>query len=268
VNKRLFYSNLDKFSEILQMNATNLQAFFFHSKVYVEGIRKSISMVEKYCRKGTTILDLGCGTGFLSMQLASLGFYVEGIDVEPDNFETIKEFKKRRGLQIEIWKALENSNTGFQFYDGIKIPFGNQSFDDVVAHAVVEHIPVENINQLFQEISRVLKPCGYFLIFRTPRRQALIEHVARILRMGSHDVLMDESEIISMLKNNNFEVICFQRTDMVFGSLPGKLQCILNFLSPVLLIVDRLALRTPLSIIAHHMRIIARKQIHKKDQHL
>jgi len=260
LNKKLFYANLDKFSKILLDNATNLQAFLFNSTIYVEGIRKSVSQVENYCKKGSRILDLGCGTGFLSTELSSLGFYVEGIDVEADNPEMIKEFKKRRGLQTEIWKALENSNTRFKFYDGIKIPYSDQSFDAVVAHAVIEHISVDNIDKTFQEIQRVLKPGGYFFIFRTPRKQALMEYVARILGIGSPHVLMEEQGIISMLNTNNFEVVSFQKTDMVLGFLPGKLQDVWNFLSHDLLIIDKLLLKTPLSYLAHHMQILCRKR--------
>lgn len=259
MNKKLFYANLYHFSKILLDSATNLQSFLLHSKIYVDGIRKSVTEVEKYYKKGAKILDLGCGTGFLSMELSSLGFYVEGIDVE-DNPEIIKEFKKRRGLQTEIWKALENSNTSFKFYDGIKIPYSDETFDAVVAHAVIEHIPVDNIDKTFQEIQRVLKQGGYFFIFRTPRKQALMEHVASILGIGSHHVLMEEQGIISMLNTNNFEVVSFQRTDMVLGFLPGKLQDVWNFLSHALLIIDKLLLKTPLSYLAHHMQILCRKR--------
>lgn len=258
MNKKLFYANLDNFSKILTNNGTNLQAFLFNSQIYIEGIRKSVSQVENYCKQGSRILDLGCGTGFLSMQLASLGFRVYGLDVE-HNPETIGEFVKKEGLQSKIWKALENDSTSLQFYDGINFPFGDQCFDAVMAHAVVEHIPFHTINYVFQEIQKVLKPCGYFFIFRTPRKQALMEHMARVLHMGSHSELMDEQELISMLKTNDFEVVSFRRTDMVLGVLPGKVQDVWNFLSPALLAVDELLLETPLSNVAHHIQIVCQK---------
>lgn len=258
MNKKHFYANLDRFSEILQDNSTNLQTFLFHSKVYVEGMRKSISIVEKCCKKGVRILDLGCGTGCLSMQLSTLGFYVKGIDVR-SNVEMIEEFKKKRGLQIEIWKALDSSNCRLRFYDGTTIPFNDQSFDAVIAHAVIEHIPAENLNPLLQEIQRVLKLKGYLFIFRSPRQQAYAEHVARILRMGAHNVLMNEYQVASMLEKNGFEVLCSQRTDVVFGVLPGKLQYVWNSLSPILAVIDELLLKTPISHFAHNMQIVCLK---------
>jgi SAM-dependent methyltransferase len=258
LDKGLFYANLDKFSNILRNHDTNLQAFIFNSQVYVEGIRRSLSQVENYCKKGSRILDLGCGTGFLSMQLASLGFRVDGVDVEHSS-ETIKEFTKKTGLQNEIWAAMKNNSVSLQFYDGINLPFDNQCFDAVIAHAVVEHIPLNIINCVFHEIQRVLKPGGYFFIFRTPRKQAIVEYTARFMRLGSHDELMGEHELISLLKTNGFEVISFRRTDMVFGVLPGKMQNVWNFLSPALMRVDEMLLETPFSYFAHHMQIVSQK---------
>lgn len=72
-------------------------------------------------------MDLGCGTGFISMLLADLGFSVEGIDTKLNNSEMIEEFLKRKDLQTKIWKSIEdeNENIRFCFYNGIEIPFNN-----------------------------------------------------------------------------------------------------------------------------------------------
>ena len=75
-NKKQSKFILDKFSKILQLNSSDLQTFFFHSKIYVEGIRESVSEVEKYLKRDARILDIGCGTGLISMLLADLGFSV------------------------------------------------------------------------------------------------------------------------------------------------------------------------------------------------
>jgi SAM-dependent methyltransferase len=197
------------------------------------------------------------------MQLGSSGFRVDGLDVE-HNPETIEEFKKKDGLQTRIWRGLENVSTSFLFYEGVMLPFDDQCFDAVVAHAVVEHISPNVVSSLFQEIKRVLKPCGYFFLFRTPRKQALTEHMARTLHMGSHNKLMGEQELISMLTMNGFEVISFRRTDLVFGVLRGRMQNIWNLMSPALLMVDEMLLETPLSRLAHHMQVVCQKPVESK----
>ena len=175
----------------------------------------------------------------------------------------IEEFLERKDLQTKIWKSIEgeNENIRFRFYNGMEISFNNQVFDAVFVNAVVEHIPAERLDFVFREIRRVLKIGGNFLIFRTPRKQSYAEHVARILQMGSHNILMDERETISMLKINGFKIIDLKRTDMVFGALPGKLQDIWNFLSPVLLIIDKLLLKTPINYLAHHMQVVCQRNL-------
>jgi len=259
MGKDRFYSNREKFSKILIKHDTNLSTFLFDSQVYVEGIRESVSEVKKCCKPGSKILDLGCGTGFLAMQLASLGFRVRGIDVEHKNSEKIEEFKKKKGLQLKIWRALENDNLKLSFYDGLKLPFANRSMESVVAHAVIEHIPKANLPILVEEIRRVLKPGGLFFIFRTPRRQAYAEHLSKFLKLGSHEILMDEQKVAFLLETHGFKIISHQRTDMIIGCLPGKLQDIWNLLSPFLLKLDKLLLKTPLNYFAHYMRIVCLK---------
>ena len=108
------------------------------------------------------------------------------------------------------------------------------------------------------EINRVLKPNGKFYIFRTPRRQSYAEHLAKFLGMGSHEILMDENEVMNQLEDNGFTVLSAKRTDMIIEYIPGLLP-VLNLLSPILLIVDSILLMTPLSFFAHHMQIISLK---------
>lgn len=259
MNKKQFYSNLKQFEKILLDNSTSLQSFLFHSKGYVEGIRRSISETEKYCKLEANILDLGCGTGFSSMCLSSLGFYVYGIDTKVNNPEMIEELKKRRGLQDKIWRTLKSNNLKFCFYNGIKLPFDNKSFDAVVAHAVIEHIPINNVDLLLREIRRIFKKNGYFFIFRTPREQSYAECIARILHLGSHKVLIDERKLLFKLKKNGFKIVSIKRTDLFFWNLPGKFQYLWNFLSPTLLIIDQILLKTALNYFAHNIQIVCRR---------
>lgn len=264
MHEKQFALIFNKFSKILQFNSASLQDFIFHSKIYVEGIRKSVIEVKKYCKKNSKVLDFGCGTGFISMLLANSGpFKVEGIDVKLNNPEMIEKLSKRKGLQAKIWKNIENENKNinFHFYNGIKVPFKDKTFDAVFAHATIEHVPTERLCFMFREIQRTLKPGGYFFIFRTPRKQSYAEYVARILQMGSHNVLMDENSLISMVEENGFKILSFKRTDLVFGVLPGKLQTIWNFLFPILLIIDKSLLKTPLNNFAHNVSIICQRNL-------
>lgn len=90
----------------------------------------------KYCNK---ILEIGAGAGWQSLKLVELGFEVEAIDIENSNYRSLQVFPVK-------------------LYDGINIPFNDSTFDIVYSSNVMEH--VENIDDLFMDISRVLSIRG------------------------------------------------------------------------------------------------------------
>lgn len=72
------------------------------------------------------------------------------------------------------------------------MPYGDQTFDIVVCVDVLEH--VSDLNQVINEIVRVLKPSGYLAydtINRTPLARfatvTLAEDILGILPRGTHD---------------------------------------------------------------------------------
>ncbi len=99
------------------------------------------------------ILDLCCGTGRHSIELARRGFSVTGIDLSDVLLRHAK--KKSEGLDIEYYQG-----------DMRSLPFASSSFDVVLnlftsfGYFVEDH---ENV-QVLAEIARVLKPNGQFLI--------------------------------------------------------------------------------------------------------
>jgi SAM-dependent methyltransferase len=50
---------------------------------------------------GGPILDLGCGTGRIALDLASHGYEVTGVDSDPDLIEALGTRARERGLQVE-----------------------------------------------------------------------------------------------------------------------------------------------------------------------
>jgi 2-polyprenyl-6-hydroxyphenyl methylase / 3-demethylubiquinone-9 3-methyltransferase len=103
------------------------------------------------------VLDVGCGGGFLSNHLGSLGHRVTGLDASRD------------ALAI----AARYDQTGLVRYqqgDALQLPFADASFDAVCAMDFLEH--VESPDQVIAEAARVLKPSGVFF-FHTFNRNFL-----------------------------------------------------------------------------------------------
>lgn len=94
-------------------------------------------------------LDFGCGPGLSTRFLAKLGFDVIGVDI---NENMLKE------------AICEPDGIPFARINHGKIPFQNNSFDFVLAVLVLLEMPnLEEMKVALCEISRILKPGGFFL---------------------------------------------------------------------------------------------------------
>jgi 2-polyprenyl-6-hydroxyphenyl methylase/3-demethylubiquinone-9 3-methyltransferase len=100
--------------------------------------------------EGLRALDVGCGGGYLSEELARLGFKVSGADPAPASLAAAQSHAKQSGLTIDYREAQAES-----------LPFPDGSFDLVTCCDVLEH--VQDLNLVLSEIARVLKPGGIFI---------------------------------------------------------------------------------------------------------
>lgn len=100
-----------------------------------------------YRARKPRILDVGCGAGFLSNQLAKEGFDVTAVDLSLDC------------LQIARGRD-ETKTVKYMVGDAYHLPFDPGSFDVVTCTDLLEH--VSHPQKVVQEISRVLKMNGFF----------------------------------------------------------------------------------------------------------
>ena len=113
-------------------------------------------------------LELGCGTGFFTLNLKLAGVIDEGhvTDLSPGMVEVAQ--RNARGLGFEVEGRVA---------DAERLPYDDDTFDIVIGHAVLHHIP--DLEQAFREILRVLKPGGRFVFAGEPTRHG--DYVARRL---------------------------------------------------------------------------------------
>src|SRR5580692_11125273 len=104
-------------------------------------------------------LEIGSGTGYFSLNLLRAGLIGEATcsDISPGMLETLQSNAERLGLEVHTQPA-----------DAEKLPFADESFDLVLGHAILHHIP--DLPRAFAEFERVLAPGGTLLFAGEPSR--------------------------------------------------------------------------------------------------
>lgn len=96
------------------------------------------------------VLDLGCGSGWLSIFISKYGFDVTGIDASESAIDLGK-----------MWATEENLNVNFLVCDLLNIPFEENSFDAIVCNSVLEHFRFDQAKIIFKTIHKILSEKGF-----------------------------------------------------------------------------------------------------------
>jgi ubiquinone/menaquinone biosynthesis C-methylase UbiE len=105
-------------------------------------------------KDGDIILDIGCGTGLLSLKfLKKADCSIYGIDSSPEMLEIFKDKVSKLDLSEKITCGLQEAEN---------VDFENESFD-IVASTVTLHHVIDKYS-VIKKILNLLKPGGRFLI--------------------------------------------------------------------------------------------------------
>jgi tellurite methyltransferase len=111
------------------------------------------SLVPRFKEEGVRrVLDLGFGLGRHAILLGRERFEIYGIESSPVGL----------GFALD-WAGHEDVALGLSLGDMSRLPYGQDSFDLVLAWNVIYHGTVEYIRSTIAEIERCLRPGGYLL---------------------------------------------------------------------------------------------------------
>ena len=112
-------------------------------------------------------LEIGAGTGYFTLNLLRAGLIGEATctDISPGMLAALRANARRLGLDVHTEQV-----------DAERLPFADESFDLVLGHAVLHHIP--DLPRAFAEFARVLAPGGCVLFAGEPSRYG--DRLARV----------------------------------------------------------------------------------------
>lgn len=107
--------------------------------------------LDAYITPQTTVLELGCGTGYYGMHYAPRCKAYVGVDLTPENIAIFQEKIEKQGLKNVTAKTGDATSLP-------EIPSG--SFNVVLCLGPMYHLPPEEREQVFAECSRICKAGG------------------------------------------------------------------------------------------------------------
>jgi SAM-dependent methyltransferase len=105
-------------------------------------------------KPGGRLLDYGCGTGWFSLPFAQRGMWVDGIDASSAQVHRARQAARSLGLtNVRFWRA---TSLGKEQDD---------TYDAVLLHALVHHVPVEQRQVLLGDVGNALLDGGKLYIY-------------------------------------------------------------------------------------------------------
>jgi ubiquinone/menaquinone biosynthesis C-methylase UbiE len=105
---------------------------------------RRVKMLRGHLHEGMTVLELGCGSGYFTRELANSGAHIVAVDVSPELLEMARADCSATNVSYEIQNACAMS-------------YHEAAFDSVVGSSVLHHL---EIKEALREIYRVLKVGG------------------------------------------------------------------------------------------------------------
>lgn len=165
-----------------------------------------MSRKQKAASSGINVLDLGCGYGLTDRFL-------------------IKEFPTLSGIDIAhsaVEKArVLNPTVDYKVYDGLKLPYNDNTFDIVFTICVIHHLKLTERVNFISEMKRVLKEDGLIMIFEHNPLNYLTRYAVAHCEFDKDAVLISKTALKNILWENDLSI--YEESYIIFFPFRGKL---------------------------------------------
>lgn len=113
------------------------------------------NLIDRFFPTGSTVLDVGCGAGRVSIALAKKGYVVTGIDFLPEMIEVANHQAKSHGINVD-----------FRVMDATNLDFSRESFQNVLfLFNLLEFVPGKRNREIaLKKAWEVLEPGSYLIL--------------------------------------------------------------------------------------------------------
>ena len=132
-----------EFSRIVSEN-TDFEMRYYATPAGQIRWNRRASLFSKFVSNNDYILEIGCGSGFLTEEIAKTGARIEAIDIASESIDRAKEKSNVK-------------NVRFQVMDAHRTQFESNIFDDVILGSALHHL---DLKIALQEMYRILRPGG------------------------------------------------------------------------------------------------------------
>lgn len=119
-------------------------------------LNQAYDRLASHIRNGQKVLDIGCGTGALSIRAAWKGAEVKGIDINPQ----MLDIAQKRAAEANLAPNIELCEMGVAELGGEE----SESYDVVISGLCFSELTEDELVYTLKEVRRILKPEGLLLI--------------------------------------------------------------------------------------------------------
>jgi demethylmenaquinone methyltransferase/2-methoxy-6-polyprenyl-1,4-benzoquinol methylase len=116
----------------------------------------SYDRIASHIKEGDKVLDIGCGTGALTLRAALAGAKVKGIDINAEMLDILK----KRGQEMELTEQIEPVEMGVAELGLEK----DEQYDVVMSGLCFSELSSDELRYTLKETERILKPKGLLLL--------------------------------------------------------------------------------------------------------
>lgn len=201
------------------------------------------------------VLEWGCrhapDSAVLRMRLGS-SVELHGVDIRDGRaFQPFHEFS---GIEYR------------RLTDPVELPYPERTFDTVVAHGVLEHVP--DPARSLDELARVLVPGGMLLIDALPNRWSYTEAWHRWMSGRGHERRFSRREARSLLVAHDFAPLAISRVEMapmMLMTSGRRARAVYRAFARPIARISGLLERSPANVLATSLFIAAKKPVRGTD---